>query len=399
MAGENGSLGPISYLIVEFPGSKMTGEGLPALIDLVERGVIRILDLGLRRQGPGRLTRDHRPRGSGPRRHDRPRRLRGHLFGTGEPRKPVDAAPVIAPGSSAAILIFENRWATPLYPGVAARARPTRCRRLHPPRPTSWPRSTRPDGWKGDRPCGFLGGSRAPLRSPALPLPCRTTVSRRQQNRWAQQEDQQYAPQQPQATPPPPPPRTGEGPGRAAQGSCRAQITRDPQRRRVRRSEGEDPGVLNTGRRQPPPLLRGSADRREVWHPAVAPVDELCGDQEDDDECQLGESVLGLAIGVPPHLAIVREPGVRPLHRPTQPHRVPLRSSASARCLPLCDHRIPDLVCREALACDGGVVAAVEPERFDLGEVAAACRSPRVGESTTESLRLAPSATHPIGMP
>ncbi len=45
MAEEKGSLGPISYLIVEFPGSKMTGEGLPILVDLVDQGVIRILDL------------------------------------------------------------------------------------------------------------------------------------------------------------------------------------------------------------------------------------------------------------------------------------------------------------------------------------------------------------------
>ena len=45
MAQGNGSLGPISYLVVEFPGSKMTGEGLPILVDLVSEGVIRILDL------------------------------------------------------------------------------------------------------------------------------------------------------------------------------------------------------------------------------------------------------------------------------------------------------------------------------------------------------------------
>ena len=38
-------MGPISYLIVEFPGSKMTGEGLPILLELVDRGVVRILDL------------------------------------------------------------------------------------------------------------------------------------------------------------------------------------------------------------------------------------------------------------------------------------------------------------------------------------------------------------------
>src|SRR5829696_6294842 len=37
-------IGPIDYLVVEFPGSKMTGEGLPLLVDLVDRGIIRILD-------------------------------------------------------------------------------------------------------------------------------------------------------------------------------------------------------------------------------------------------------------------------------------------------------------------------------------------------------------------
>ena len=45
MADETGALGPISYLIVEFPGNKMTGEGFATLLDLVDRGVIRILDL------------------------------------------------------------------------------------------------------------------------------------------------------------------------------------------------------------------------------------------------------------------------------------------------------------------------------------------------------------------
>ncbi len=45
MADDEAAMGPISYLIVEFPGNKMTGEGFASLVDLVDRGVIRILDL------------------------------------------------------------------------------------------------------------------------------------------------------------------------------------------------------------------------------------------------------------------------------------------------------------------------------------------------------------------
>src|SRR5947209_2857859 len=45
MADETSALGPISYLIVQFPGNKMTGEAFPILVDLVDRGLIRILDL------------------------------------------------------------------------------------------------------------------------------------------------------------------------------------------------------------------------------------------------------------------------------------------------------------------------------------------------------------------
>ena len=35
-------MGPIDYVVVEFPGNRMTGEGYPLLVDLVDRGLIRI---------------------------------------------------------------------------------------------------------------------------------------------------------------------------------------------------------------------------------------------------------------------------------------------------------------------------------------------------------------------
>ena len=53
----SGEMGPIDYLVVEFPGNRMTGEGFPLLVDLVDRGLIRILDLTfIRKEADGSVT-------------------------------------------------------------------------------------------------------------------------------------------------------------------------------------------------------------------------------------------------------------------------------------------------------------------------------------------------------
>jgi hypothetical protein len=114
MPDQPDAMGPISYLIVQFPGNKMTGEGFPILVDLVERGLIRILDLVF-------VTRDT----DGSIRavelsdidHDGQLDLavfEGASSGLLDSSDLADAESVIDPGSSAAVLIFENRWATPL---------------------------------------------------------------------------------------------------------------------------------------------------------------------------------------------------------------------------------------------------------------------------------------------
>jgi len=59
-------LGPVDYLVVEFPADKanFSGEVAAELKDLVERGVVRVLDLVLLRKDPdgplGRLKRSGR---------------------------------------------------------------------------------------------------------------------------------------------------------------------------------------------------------------------------------------------------------------------------------------------------------------------------------------------------
>ena len=66
-------IGPIDYLTLEFPKAKLTGEGLAALIDLVDRGIIRILDLRfIKREDDGSFSalaviRLRRGRHAGPR--------------------------------------------------------------------------------------------------------------------------------------------------------------------------------------------------------------------------------------------------------------------------------------------------------------------------------------------
>jgi hypothetical protein len=111
MADDVDTMGPISYLIVEFPGNKMTGEGLPILVDLVDRGLISILDLLF-------VTRDD----DGTLRAVELRDLdsdgdldltvfEGASSGLLDDSDLADATSVIEPGSSAAIMLFENRWA------------------------------------------------------------------------------------------------------------------------------------------------------------------------------------------------------------------------------------------------------------------------------------------------
>jgi Family of unknown function (DUF6325) len=112
-AQENDALGPISYLIVEFPGAKMTGEGLAELLRLVDQGLVRILDLQfVLARGDGSIEAVELDALDLDGSFDLTV-FEGASSGMLDDSDLADAQSAIEPGAAAAILIFENTWATP----------------------------------------------------------------------------------------------------------------------------------------------------------------------------------------------------------------------------------------------------------------------------------------------
>jgi hypothetical protein len=106
-------LGPVDYLVVEFPGNRMTGEGLPMLVDLVDRGIIRILDLVfIRKDLDGSVKAFEIADFDGDGTLDLAV-FEGATSGLLGDDDVAEAGGVIEAGSSAGILLFENRWAAP----------------------------------------------------------------------------------------------------------------------------------------------------------------------------------------------------------------------------------------------------------------------------------------------
>ncbi len=113
MADEVAEMGPVDYIVVEFPGSRMTGEGFPILVDLVERGLIRILDLEfVKKEADGSVVGVQIADLDGDGDLDLAV-FEGAFSGLLDNEDLVDAGGVLEPGSSAGILVYENVWAAP----------------------------------------------------------------------------------------------------------------------------------------------------------------------------------------------------------------------------------------------------------------------------------------------
>ena len=106
-------VGPIDYLAVELPGARMNGEGLAALVDLTDRGIIRILDLVVvvvdadggfavvevaDFDGDGTLDLAV---------------FAGARSGLLDDDDIAQSAGLVEPGNAVALIVYENTWAGP----------------------------------------------------------------------------------------------------------------------------------------------------------------------------------------------------------------------------------------------------------------------------------------------
>jgi hypothetical protein len=111
-------LGPVDWIVVEFPGSKFNGEIAPALRDLVQRRLIRVLDLlVLKKEQDGSLEAfelsDLDPTEVG-----ELRAYESELAMLLSEDDVTAVAAAVEPGTSAAVLVWENLWAAPFASAV-----------------------------------------------------------------------------------------------------------------------------------------------------------------------------------------------------------------------------------------------------------------------------------------
>lgn len=114
---ESVEMGPIDYILVEWPGRQPNGEVAPHLVDLVDRGLIRILDLAF-------VAKDEDGTVAGLELADLGdgaaglEVFEGASSGLLSDDDLTEAAAALEPGTAAALLVFENTWAAPFVAAV-----------------------------------------------------------------------------------------------------------------------------------------------------------------------------------------------------------------------------------------------------------------------------------------
>ena len=103
MEAQEEAFGPVDIVVIAYPAdAPMTGEAVPIVLDLVERGIIRVLDVLFVMQNDDGTFSGFEGASTG-------------LLGDDDVATASDA---LEPGSAAVMIVYENRWAAPFVAAV-----------------------------------------------------------------------------------------------------------------------------------------------------------------------------------------------------------------------------------------------------------------------------------------
>ena len=109
-------MGPVEYVIIGFPGNQFTGEIAPELARLIERDVVRIIDLVfIGKDDAGNVVVIEVDEDAG---LSAFAMLDGEIGGVIGDEDVQHAAEAIEPGSSALLIVWEDTWAAPLVQAI-----------------------------------------------------------------------------------------------------------------------------------------------------------------------------------------------------------------------------------------------------------------------------------------
>ena len=113
-------LGPVEYAVIAFPGVEFSGQIAPALADLIERGLIRVVDLVFVRKVLDGMV-ETVELDALPQLQAAPfATLDGEITGLLSDEDIAELAAELPLGSSAMVVVWEDTWAAPLAEAVRA---------------------------------------------------------------------------------------------------------------------------------------------------------------------------------------------------------------------------------------------------------------------------------------
>jgi hypothetical protein len=119
LSTEEFELGPVDIVVIGFPpDAPRTGESIPVFVDLVDRGIIRVLDvLMIQKDGEGRVAAvELKDLGDGALINVSV--FEGAQTGLLGDEDAALAGEALEPGEAAVLICFENRWAAPFVTSV-----------------------------------------------------------------------------------------------------------------------------------------------------------------------------------------------------------------------------------------------------------------------------------------